>query len=111
MQTGKGSSAEMTRSRRLTAAVAAIGVFAVAAPSGAQAASTITISGATGSAPLVALLAKKYVKQKAGKGKFKHAQRGGEVGLEDAAAGRVTIGNAARDPLPSDPAGLVFYPI
>jgi phosphate transport system substrate-binding protein len=101
----------MTRSRRLTAAVAAAGVLAVAVPAGAQAASTITISGATGSAPLVALLAKKYVKLKPGKVKFKLAQGGGEVGVQDAAAGRVTIGNAARDPRPSDPAGLVFYPI
>ena len=101
----------MTRSRRLTAAVAAVGVLAVAAPAGASAASTITISGATGSAPLVALLAKKYVKLKPGKVKFKLAQGGGEVGIQDAAAGRVTIGNAARDPRPSDPAGLVFYPI
>src|SRR4051795_2479553 len=111
MQTGKGSSAEMTRSHRLTAAVATAGVLAVAAPAGAQAASTITISGATGSAPLVALLAKKYVKLKPGKVKFKLAQGGGEVGVQDAAAGRVTIGNAARDPRPSDPPGLVFYPI
>src|SRR4051795_10535072 len=111
MQTGKGSSAEMTRSHRLTAAVATAGVLAVAAPAGAQAASTITISGATGSAPLVALLAKKYVKLKPGKVKFKLAQGGGEVGVQDAAAGRVTIGNAARDPRPSDPSGLVFYPI
>src|SRR3954465_1515035 len=111
MQTGKGSSAEMTRSRRLVAALAAIGVVSVAVPAGASAASTITISGATGSAPLVALLAKKYVKLKPGKVKFKLAQGGGEVGVQDAAAGRVTIGNAARDPRPSDPAGLVFYPI
>jgi phosphate transport system substrate-binding protein len=101
----------MNRSHRLIAAVAAVGVLAVAAPAGASAASTITISGATGSAPLVALLAKKYVKLKPGKVKFKLAQGGGEVGIQDAAAGRVTIGNAARDPRPSDPSGLVFYPI
>src|ERR1700710_727166 len=111
MQTGKWSSAEMTRSRRLIAALAALGVLAVAAPAGASAASTITISGATGSAPLVALLAKKYVKLKPGKVKFKLAQGGGEVGIADAAAGRVSIGNAARDPRDSDPKGLVFYPI
>lgn len=101
----------MTRTRRLTAALAVVGVAAVAAPAGASAASTITISGATGSAPLVALLAKKYVKLYPGKVRFKLAQGGGEVGVQDAAAGRVTIGNAARDPRPSDPAGLVFYPI
>src|SRR3954467_275178 len=111
MQTWKRRSTEMTRPRRLTAAVAAVGVLAVAAPASASAISTITISGATGSAPLVALLAKKYVKLKPGKVKFKLAQGGGEGGVQDAAAGRVTIGNAARDPRASDPSGLVFYAI
>src|SRR6201989_1557193 len=110
MQTGKGSSAEMTRSRRLVAGVAAVGVLTVAVPAAASAASTITISGATGSAPLVALLAKKYVRLHPHKVKFKLAQGGGEVGIQDAAAGRVTIGNASRDPRPSDPPGIVFYP-
>src|SRR3954467_12510361 len=112
MQTGKRkSSVGTTRTRRLGAALTAAAVAAVAVPASAWAVSTITISGATGSAPLVALLAKKYVKLKPGKVRFKLAQGGGEVGVQDAAAGRVTIGNAARDPRPSDPAGLVFYPI
>jgi phosphate transport system substrate-binding protein len=101
----------MTRPRRLAAALAAVVVAAVAVPAGASAVPTITISGATGSAPLVALLAKKYVKLNPGKVRFKLAQGGGEVGVQDAAAGRVTIGNASRDPRPSDPPGLVFYPI
>jgi phosphate transport system substrate-binding protein len=100
----------MTRSRRL-AAIAVAGSLLLAIPATASAVSTITISGATGSAPLVGLLAKKYVKLKPGKVRFKLAQGGGEVGIQDAAAGRVTIGNAARDPRPSDPPGIVFYPI
>ncbi len=99
------------RSRRFAAVLVSGALLAAAVPATASAVSTITISGATGSAPLVALLAKKYVKLKPGKVKFKLAQGGGEVGIQDAAAGRVTIGNAARDPRPSDPAGLVFYPI
>jgi phosphate transport system substrate-binding protein len=103
----------MTPFRRLSAALAATaGVLVLTGPAAASASTTtITISGATGSAPLVALLAKKYVKLFPGTVKFKLAQGGGEVGIQDAAAGRVTIGNAARDPRPSDPAGLVFYPI
>ena len=101
----------MTRSRRLTALLATAGVAAVAVPATASAASVITISGATGSAPLVTQLARAYVKLKPGKVKFKIAQGGGEVGIADAAAGRVTIGNAARDPRASDPPGIVFYPI
>ena len=43
--------------------------------------------------------------------KFKIAQGGAQVGINDVAAGRVTIGDVSRDPLASDPAGLVFYPI
>lgn len=99
------------RSRRTATALVAAAVTAAAVPASASAVSTITISGATGSAPLVAALAKKYVKLKPGKVKFKLAQGGGEVGVQDAAAGRVTIGNAGRDPRPSDPSGLVFYPL
>jgi phosphate transport system substrate-binding protein len=102
----------MTAVRRLAASLTLVGAVALAAPAFAAAApSVITISGATGSAPLVALLAKEYVKENPGKVQFKLAQGGGEVGVQDAAAGRVTIGNAARDPRDSDPPGLVFYPI
>ena len=107
----------MTRSLRILAVTALAGSLAATAlPAAAPAKkkskpAVITLSGATGSAPLVALLAKKYVKTHPGKAKFKLAQGGGEVGVQDAAAGRVTIGNAARDPLPTDPNGLVFYPI
>jgi phosphate transport system substrate-binding protein len=102
----------MNPPRKLAATVALAGGIALTAPALASAApATITISGATGSAPLVGLLAKKYVKTHPGQVKFKLAQGGGEVGIQDAAAGRVTIGNAARDPRPSDPKGIVFYPI
>ena len=106
----------MKRSLRIVAITALAGSLAATVlPATATAKkkkpAVITISGATGSAPLVALLAKKYVKTHPGKAKFKLAQGGGEVGVQDAAAGRVTIGNASRDPRASDPNGLVFYPI
>lgn len=114
----------MNPTRRASSALAVAGLAAAFAPSVAAArpadqgitahaarTSVVTISGATGSAPLVAQLAKKYVKLYPGKIRFKLAQGGGEVGIADAAAGRVSIGNAARDPRPSDPKGLVFYPI
>src|ERR1700754_4804320 len=97
-----------------TPAVAAAAAFAVAAAAPAAALAkpaTVTISGATGSAPLVGLLAQQYGKDHAGENRVKAAQGGGEVGIQDAAAGRVTIGNASRDPRPSDPPGIVFYPI
>ena len=101
----------MQRIRRLSVALAVAGVLGAAAPVVANAATTITISGATASYPLVCLLAQKYVKLHPGKVKFKIAQGGAQVGINDVAAGRVTIGNVSRDPLAADPAGLVFYPI
>jgi phosphate transport system substrate-binding protein len=104
----------MNRIRRPRISVALVaGVLGVAmAPAAASAATTtVTISGATASYPLVSLLAQKYVKLFPHKVKFKIAQGGAQIGINDVAAGRVTIGDVSRDPLPSDPAGLVFYPI
>ena len=106
----------MNRFRRLSVRAGGIllmaGVLGVAAPAAASAATTtVTISGATASYPLVSLLAQKYVKLFPKKVKFKIAQGGAQIGINDVAAGRVTIGDVSRDPLPADPAGLVFYPI
>jgi phosphate transport system substrate-binding protein len=81
------------------------------APAAASASPTITISGATASYPLVSLLAQKYVKLKPHTIKFKIAQGGAQVGINDVAASRVSLGDVSRDPLPTDPKGLVFYPI
>jgi phosphate transport system substrate-binding protein len=86
-------------------------VVGVAAPAVASAASLITMSGATASFPLVSLLAQKYVKVHPKKVKFKIAQGGTQVGINNVAAGQVTVANVSRDPLPTDPSGLVFYPI
>ena len=100
------------RLRRIDIAAAAVGALGVAtAPAVASATTTISISGATASYPLVSLLAQKYVKVHPNKVKFKIAQGGAQIGINDVAAGRDTIGDVSRDPLPSDPAGLVFYPI
>ncbi len=101
----------MNRIRRLSVALTMAGVLGVAAPAAASASPTITISGATASFPLVSLLAQKYVKLKPHTVKFKIAQGGAQVGINDVAASRVSIGDVSRDPLPSDPKGLVFYPI
>jgi phosphate transport system substrate-binding protein len=101
----------MNRIRRLSLAFAVAGVVGVAAPAAASAISTITISGATASYPLVSLLAQKYNKVFPKKVKFKITQGGAQIGINDVAAGRVSIGDVSRDPIASDPAGLVFYPI
>ncbi len=101
----------MNRIRRLSVALTIAGVLGVAAPAAASATPTISISGATASYPLVSLLAQKYAKLKPHKIKFKIAQGGAQVGINDVAASRVSIGDVSRDPLPTDPKGLVFYPI
>ncbi|HXW58026.1 MAG TPA: substrate-binding domain-containing protein [Solirubrobacteraceae bacterium] len=101
----------MSRIRRLSIALTVAGVLGVVAPASAAAVSVITISGATASYPLVSLLAQKYVKLYPHKFKFKIAQGGTQIGINDVAAGRVSIADVSRDPLATDPAGLVFYPI
>jgi phosphate transport system substrate-binding protein len=101
----------MHRIRRIAASLAAVTLIGSAVPAIASATSVITISGATASYPLVQLLAHKYVKLLHNKVSFRISQGGAQIGVNDVAAGRVTIGDVSRDPLPTDPAGLVFYPI
>jgi phosphate transport system substrate-binding protein len=101
----------MNRIRRVSAAALIAGAIGVAAPAAAGATTTVTLSGATASYPLVSLLAQKYVKLHKHQLKFRIAQGGAQVGINDVAAGRVSIGDVSRDPIASDPAGLVFYPI
>jgi phosphate transport system substrate-binding protein len=96
---------------RLVASLAAVILVGSAAPAIASAASVITISGATASFPLVQLLAHKYSKLEHNKVTFRISQGGATVGVNDVAAGRVTIGDVSRENLPTDPAGLYFYPI
>jgi phosphate transport system substrate-binding protein len=101
----------MTWNRPL-AAVATLAISAsLAVPAFAAAKPTITMSGSTTVAPLAALLAKKYLSVCGHCVTFKLLQGGSDIGISDVAAGRVTIGNASRDPKPSDPGGLVFNKI
>jgi phosphate transport system substrate-binding protein len=100
----------MHRTRRVAALLAATFTFAAAAPAFAAAASTLSISGATASFPLVSLLTQKYAKLNK-KVKFKLSEGGTQVGINDVAAGRVSIADVSRDPLASDPPGLDFYPV
>jgi len=102
----------MHRIRRISAALAAAGVLGVAAPAAASASTLVTISGATASYPLVSLLAAKYAKLHPGKIRFKISQGGAQVGINDVAAGRVSIADVSRDPEASDKGkGLDFYPV
>lgn len=98
--------------RTLPATLAAVAVSAALLPTAASAKTTVTMSGSTSVAPLATKLAKAYVNDKKtkakGKVKFRLLQGGSDIGVNDVARGRVTIGNVSRDPLPSDPGGLVF---
>src|ERR1017187_10531935 len=105
----KRSPCSMNRIRRLSVALTIASALGAAAPVAASAIPTISISGATASYPLVSLLAQKYVKLKPHKVKFKIAQGGAQIGINDVASSRVSIGDVSRDPLPTDPKGLVFY--
>src|SRR5215470_5624761 len=101
------------RGIRLMVAVAAVSLLA-ALPAAAQAKSKIiTISGSTSVFPLETQLARKWIKTKNGKGVgFRILQGGSNVGIDDVAHGRVSIGASSRDPAPAtDPGGLVFTKI
>jgi phosphate transport system substrate-binding protein len=100
----------MNRARRVATALAATSLLSGAVPALAAAKTTITISGATASFPLVQLLAQRYQKLNH-KIHIQISQGGSQVGINDVAAGRVSIADVSRDPLTSDPAGLVFYPV
>ncbi len=100
----------MPRTRRVAALLAATFTLSIAAPAIALATGALSISGATASFPLVSLLTQKYAKLDK-KVKFQLSQGGTQVGINDVAAGRVSVADVSRDPLPADPAGLVFYPI
>src|SRR5271154_4401404 len=106
----KRSPSSMDRIRRLSVALTVAGVVGVAAPPAANATSLVPISGATSSYPLVSLLASKYVKLHPNKIRFKIAQGGTTVGINDVKAGSVTIADVAQEPTGAD-AGLDFYPI
>jgi phosphate transport system substrate-binding protein len=94
---------------RLIGAVAASALF-LAAPAIAVA-GTVSMSGSTSVYPLAVKEAKGCVKSKCKGTAFKILQGGSDVGIADVSRGRVSIGNASRDPLPSDPGGLTFTKI
>jgi len=67
---------------------------------------TILISGSTSASPLVALLIAQFLKEKGSIAKFSLYQGGSDVGIADAAYGRVSIGMVSRDERGADPHGL-----
>jgi phosphate transport system substrate-binding protein len=100
----------MTRYRLLAATLA---LFACLPATAFAQKSTISMSGSTSVQPLAAQLASAYLRQPGIKGKvgFRLSAGGSDIGINDVARGRVTIGNSSRDPQPADPGGLVFNKI
>lgn len=94
--------------RKQLSIFALVAVLAIAIPAAAFA-GKVTMSGSTSVYPLAVKLAKKYNKVSKGKTKFTIVQGGSDIGVADAAAGRVSIGFASRDPKPGDPGGLKFH--
>lgn len=87
--------------------------FAVLGPAAAVAAAktVISMSGSTSVYPLAVQLAGKYNSLHHNVG-FRIFQGGSDIGVNDVAHGRVTIGDASRDPEPGiDPHGLTFTKI
>jgi phosphate transport system substrate-binding protein len=94
-----------------TLAVAATIVLSLAVPTAAVAAKQLIIGGSTSVLPLQQKLAAAYHHQ------FPHIPEpkveGGQsdIGVAGAASGRFDIGDSSRDPLSTDPHGLVFTKI
>ena len=97
-------------SRTRFAALCAL-LLSLGAPVAATAKPTITMSGSTSIYPLASALAHGYVSAYKNAASFKILQGGSDVGINDVAHGRVSVGNASRDPEGGDPKGLVFNKI
>jgi phosphate transport system substrate-binding protein len=96
----------VSRRLALVTCIALLGPAAVVA----AAKTILSESGSTSVYPLAVALATKYNKLHHNVG-FRIFQGGSDIGINDVAHGRVTIGSASRDPLSSDPHGLYWYKI
>lgn len=97
--------------RKLSVALAFAAAGSLSLAPAATAKTTITMSGSTSVYPLVLQLGKAYNKKSKGKVGFRVLQGGSDVGVNDAARGRVSFGMSSRDPQSSDPKGLSFNKI
>jgi len=95
----------MKKTLLITAALTSV-LLVSASPASAK--STITLSGSTSAAPLVASLIKQFLKEKGPVANFVMYQGGSDVGVADAAYGRVSIGMVSRDERGADPHGLYW---
>lgn len=82
--------------------------FCLAAPAAASA--RLIIGGSTSVLPLMEKLASTWHKQSHSAAPVVQGGQS-DIGIEGVAKGRFDIGDSSRDPLPTDPAGLVFTKI
>jgi phosphate transport system substrate-binding protein len=99
------------RPRRLLLFALASAALAIAVPVALASTTVILISGSTAAFPLIEQLTAKYSALQHHKVKFDVAQGGSTVGINDAANGKVNIGDASAGPTSTTPGGLDFYPI
>lgn len=93
-----------------TLAVSAILALALAVPAGA-AAKRLIVGGSTSVLPLMQKLASAYHKANPRIPAPKVGGGQSDIGISGAANGSLDIGDSSRDPLPTDPKGLVFTKI
>lgn len=98
----------MRRTRTRVVLAIAVGLLL---PATAAAKTIISMSGSTSVYPLANALAGAYYGVSHHSVGFRIFQGGTDIGVNDVAHGRVTIGDASRDPLSSDPHGLTFTKI
>jgi len=92
----------------LVLALSVSAAIVLGGPSVAAAKPTVTMSGSTSVYPLVATLIPAFIKEKGSLATFKVYQGGSDVGVADAAYGRVTIGMSSRDERGADPHGMTW---
>ena len=99
----------MRANRTLVATFALL--LALAIPAAAVAARALSIGGSTSVLPLMQKLAAAYHHQYPRIPEPKVAGGQSDIGIAGAASGRFDIGDSSRDPLSTDPSGLVFTKI
>ncbi|HUN78819.1 MAG TPA: phosphate ABC transporter substrate-binding protein [Solirubrobacteraceae bacterium] len=100
----------MRAKRTLVATLALLLVF-VAVPTAVGAGRALVIGGSTSVLPLMQKLAAAYHKQYKRIPEPKVSGGQSDIGVAGAASGRFDIGDSSRDPLSTDPPGLVFTKI
>lgn len=99
------------RAKRTFVATLAVLLVLIAVPAAVGAGRALIIGGSTSVLPLMQKLAAAYHKEYPKIPEPKVSGGQSDIGVEGAASGRFDIGDSSRDPLSTDPPGLVFTKI